>query len=366
MLVAVVMLAACSSGGSSAKSATGSKLSAPAGSVSPAFAAMLTKAGIPIVPTATVHPPPFAYNEWQAYTMELGVKAGNGLTGDQLDALVAMPPGVPGLGYFVAAWIKLAGSPQAKAAGGIMKIRDYSHPERLVFPLAVLALFTNDAWSHLPAKLESASSAGGPAETAQLMSLASNPCSTITGFVTESLNKVFNAIKLEPKFSTAEKWWQKLGVWLATIYNVVVDIAHKVVSGLVSVFTAPIVQIITIGIGAVSVITEIAGYITGFTLDLQMDPDIGIPLHTGELPNHGDGGDTTFRVVSSGRQVARRPQGLCPRDKGRDPGRGCTRVRRRTGTSWGTGLRCSPTSTTSSSGRRPMSSPRSPWTTRRR
>jgi hypothetical protein len=204
-----------------------------------------------------------------------------GILGADIDALAPLPEGAPPMSYFIAAWISQAESPGAKTAARWMGDQDWKHAPDVVFPTAVMALFSADALAHVdaelpPAEATSSSAALGMAATivpAAFVQKASGPCTDVTDFLGRTLTAVFDALRISPStISGLPPILSATAGFLANLWNTAVSFAEGVVNGLIKTLTAPIVQALKVGLGALSVATIVVSYLKTWTLTVDLDP----------------------------------------------------------------------------------------------
>jgi hypothetical protein len=221
----------------------------------------------------------------QAERLLAEVQDHGGVLGAELDVLAPLPEGAPPMSYFVAAWISQKGSPGAKTAARWMGDQDWTHAPDVVFPMAVVALFSADALQHIDRELPPASSAtpesaalavgASIVPAAFVQSPADGPCTTVTEFLGRTLTAVFDALRISPStFNGLPPILSATAGFLAGLWNTAVSFAEGVVQGLVKTLTAPIVEALKVGLGALSVATIVVSYLKTWTLTVDLDPRV--------------------------------------------------------------------------------------------
>lgn len=275
---------------------------APAAASTDEVIARLRDVGI--VVTAADVPEPFGYDERQARNLANAAAAGTGIEGAALDAAATLPADVAPLSYFVAAWIDRAGSPASEWAGEIMGERDWTLAPTYLYPLLVLALFVHDATSGggAPSGTGASHTIGRNAPAVDSLLVVARqegaPCSTVANFVDTTLSSIFDAIKAHPDFGESDGLFGSIGKFFTDLYNAAVDLAAKVVRGLISALTAPVLSTLRSVLSAIALVTEISSYLAGW--DTKITPDRDSPYATGTEPGKGDAGSFTMRAEGLG------------------------------------------------------------------
>ncbi len=247
-----------------------------------ASVADLTGGGIVVVDSesdvGTPRPGSIVVVRARADRMLAEVQGKGGILGADIDALAPLPDGAPPMSYFVAAWISQADSPGAKTAAEWMGQQDWTHSSDVVFPMAVVALFSADALQHLDAELPPA--AGSASDSARAMGAtivpaaftqeASGQCTEVTDFLGRTLTAIFDALRISPSSIAGLPPVLSATVgFFAGLWNSAVSFAEGVVKGLVKTLTAPIVAALKIGLGALSVATVVVSYLRTWTLTVS-------------------------------------------------------------------------------------------------
>jgi hypothetical protein len=218
---------------------------------------------------------------WQVDNLEREHVAGGGYLGAELDELVDLGPAAAGLpfSYLVAAWLADPPTPTAERALGLIGQQSWSQASTVVFPTAVLALFVTDV-AALSVELGWPSTDGPVGFRSGLERAHASPltgiCSTLSGWVNAVLDTLFDALTIELDDGSAFGW-------LADIWNIAVELAGAVITGLVDVLTAPIVGAIADGVAIVGTLAMLASMLQPWTL--TMVPSAGaVPFAVGDEP----------------------------------------------------------------------------------
>ncbi len=220
------------------------------------------------------------------------LQSGGGVTGGQLDDLVPMPEGAPPFSYLVAGWVSGYDSPEASQALALLggaDAHDWTHPAAIMFPNLVMVLFVSNI----------AREAGTEAGTASYQpiqgALVAYPiadgtlCSGLSGWINGVLDSIFNAIKIDD-----DSWVPTI---IKDIWNLAVDLAKEVVSGLISILGGAVVSAIKFGLGIVGTLSLMASYMKPWVVTLASDPTSDHLTHEGEATHKGD---VTATVKASG------------------------------------------------------------------
>jgi len=173
----------------------------------------------------------------QVASLALGAAAGDGITGAALDATVPVGQGAPPFSYLLAAWASTGTSSGAATVRALMGPQDWSQAPDLVFPTMALSLFAADVISAAGAEPTGTPSSADRAVSPDLgqgsrlsaMDLFSSPCTTVTNFIQETLDKLFEVLKLgAPSGSSVVA---KVGSFFVTLWNLAVSLAQTVVNG---------------------------------------------------------------------------------------------------------------------------------------
>lgn len=165
--------------------------------------------------------PGLTLTDWQSANLLRDAAAGQGPTGAQLRVDVPMPDDEMPLDLMVGAWVLDGASPVAKIAKGLMPSLDFDDTVDVIFPAAVVVLFTYeatlaDAAGNVPSSLPAAPVVVAPftvdqfqaaasrpqgfgpatqsARTASRPDLTTNPCGALLAFQEEVLGLVYDAL----------------------------------------------------------------------------------------------------------------------------------------------------------------------------
>jgi hypothetical protein len=274
----------------------------------------LQSAGITIVADETAVPDvatSLTVTEIQADRMIAEAAAGVGRTGAELDAIAPVDPSYPRMSYLLAAYLSaddLPGEhPGADLARGLYAANDerpeptdWTHPESIVFPMAVVALFVQDLMTAATAEgsfeaEDPADEGAGPgappgatdagrsavepasfrlAEAAPQASadIIDSPCSTVTGFISKTIQAVFDVLRVIPGEISKISPLGIFGVLLSALVNHAIGLAQGVVEGLVSVVTAPVLNALRIGLSGLGTASLVLSYFTNERLVVRPGP----------------------------------------------------------------------------------------------
>lgn len=245
-------------------------------------------------PTVTVTGPPvLTLTAWQVANLDAEAAGHGGMTGVDLDTMLPMPPTAPTFADIIGGWVIAAGDPTATAAGVLLDKPDWTHPDQVVFPTAVLTLFEADLLQHVSAASPAASPAAsavasgaawrGNATKIEEVSLVTAPCSEVSNFVDSVLNQVFGLLKVNPtdvsNFVNGVVGGGVLGSiaggvagFLAGFWNHAVDLAEQAVKDVIKGLTQDVLSAMALVIGGVEVITMIRSYLQQWTAAVVANP----------------------------------------------------------------------------------------------
>ena len=303
LVIAVALVASgCRVGGQAASATATPSPSSPAPATSPAtdghvqLEKILAAAGIATVADETTRSPAvpvtgsqvLTLTTWQVANLNAEAVGHGGLTGADLDTMLPMPAATPALADIVGGWVIANGDPTATAAGALLGNPNWTHPEQVVFPTAVLTLFEADLLQHVSAASPGASDASsaawrGNTPVIQDVSLVTAPCSTVSNFVDGVLDKVFSLLKVNPtdvsNFVNGVVGGGILGAiaggvagFLTGFWNHAVDLAEQAVKGVLKALTQPVLNAMALVIGGVAVISMIRSYLQQWTAAVAAVP----------------------------------------------------------------------------------------------
>ncbi len=273
-----------------------------------AAAAVLAGSGIATVAdesastplTAVTGPVRMRFTQAQVRAMALQVSDRGGVLGSALDATTITNTGDVPVSYLLAAWVSTGTSPGAATMRAVMGTQDWADAPAVVFPTIALPLFVSDviAASSLASGTTASggessayrSAIGGPhIEPAALPAdLASAPCALVSGFIQGVLNTVFNALTLTAPSGSGVG--ASIGGFFVRIWNLAVALAQQVVQGLIKAVTGPVVHAIQSIAGAVAVISEVASYLSPWSVKVTADPTSIAAGDSGSFTGVVDGG----------------------------------------------------------------------------
>ena len=237
--------------------------------------------------------------------MLLEARAGQGMAGADLDALIPSDAGLPPTSYLLAGWVSASASPAAALARRIMGVRDWTQAPSIVFPGLVLALYVGDASLYANA-LSSAPNGGvnsrtggsSPATTAarfvrpttgvaaaafiSMRPTVVGICSKVQGFIDGTIGAVFDALghlEAPQAPSTGTGILGSFGAGLqaafdlgAGIVNGLIDAGRFLVVNGVKLATQPILDQIARVAGVLAVATSIVSLLRPWTLRMDAVP----------------------------------------------------------------------------------------------
>jgi len=290
-----LLVTACSQG---ANDATTPSVSAPS---TDELVTQLASAGIGVYDTFDASDPitavtgdvsPVQLQQDQLAGFAAELQSGGGVTGGQLDDLVAMPEGAPPFSYLVAGWVSGYNSPEAAQALALLggaDAHDWTHPATIMFPNLVLMLFVSNI----------AREAGAEAGTTSYQpiqgALVAYPiadgtlCSGLSGWINGVLDSIFNSIKIDD-----DSWVPTI---IKDIWNLAVDLAKGVVAGLISILGGAVVSAIKLALGIAGTLSLMASYMKPWVVTLAAQPASDHLKHDGEATHKGD---VTATVKASG------------------------------------------------------------------
>ncbi len=191
----------------------------------------------PLVPVSK--PIGLQFTQAQVASLAMGAADDDGITGAALDATVPVGKGAPPFSYLLAAWASTGTSQGASAVRAVMGPQNWGQAPTLVFPSVALALFTADVMAAAGSQATGTSAvsdlavdpARGQSPQLSPMDLFSSPCTTVTNFIQETLDKLFEVLKLGPPSGSSVV--AEVGGFFVTLWNVAISLAQTVVNGLI-------------------------------------------------------------------------------------------------------------------------------------
>ncbi|MCS5713282.1 hypothetical protein NVV95_01810 [Herbiconiux sp. CPCC 205716] len=236
----------------------------------------------------------------QAERMITEASLGAGVSGAELDALVPAEPGYPSASYLLAAWISSAELPGEHPGAELVRPLyddpegiDWTHPQSIVFPMVVVALFVQDfltaaaedgsfgeeattpgasAGERGPASAVTAALQRAPAPAAVTAGVLDAPCSTLTGFLSSAVQKVFDVLRVVPQAISGIEELGPFGLLAGAVIGGAIDLAQGVVSGLISSVTAPALNVLRVALTGLGVASEVLSFFTGQRLTVTAAP----------------------------------------------------------------------------------------------
>lgn len=272
----------------------------------------------PLVPVSG--PEVLTLTRWQVDNISSEVADHDGVLGSDLDTVLPMPANSPQLADIVGGWAITKADPIATSAAALLGTPDWTHPDQVVFPTAVTALFAADLLQHVsraeaqptsgatPSTTSSEAPSSTPSETPSMTatptpdesgtvsgaaydvpaaapvpaSVVTAPCTTVAGFVDSVLDQVFSILHLDPAGVAAYLNGQVGGLagailsglasFLVTFWNTAVRLARQALEAVVSQITAPILKAMATAIGGVAVFTMLRSYLKRWTTSVTPTP----------------------------------------------------------------------------------------------
>jgi hypothetical protein len=261
----------------------------------------------------------FVVTSWQAVNMSEEVATQSGIIGSDLNKMLPMPPKTPRFDDVIGGWVSSRVDADSVAAGQLMDSPDWSHPDQIVYPTAVLMMFMSDVLGHVPApaavptaSLSTASDASYDVPSVASDGVIETVCG-VGNFVENVLDQVFAALTLDP---------EKVGAWvngalgggitgavasqiasfLASFWNETLALARKTLDEVIARIGAPVIATMTAIIGAIGVFATIRSYLKPWKIDVVGQPatnELGV-----SSPNTGSLGVT----IDKNAEVADWPQ----------------------------------------------------------
>jgi hypothetical protein len=272
-----------------------------------AATALLAGSGIATVPDESSSTPMAAvtgrermrFTQAQVRAMALQVADHGGVLGSALDVATTTRPGDVPVSYLLAAWVSTGTSSGAVAVRDAMGAQDWTGAPSLVFPTIALPLFVSDVITATPTRGAPPSSAqssvyrkatAGPEieSVALRANVTTGPCTLVSSFIQGVVNTVFNALSITAPSGAGVG--ASIGGFFVGIWNVAVALAQQAVQGLIKAVTGPVVAAIQSVAGAVAVISEVASYLSPWSVQVTADPTSIAAGDTGSFTGVVDGG----------------------------------------------------------------------------
>jgi hypothetical protein len=279
-----------------------------------AMQAALARSGIATVPDGSTDPAaaapeapltaaasPLELLDFQTHALAVGAWAGATWSGAELDDVVPLPdgtPGIPSTSALLAAYVASADSPGGALSRALMAGQDLLAPATLHFPAVVLMLFVSDLATdggRLPAP--SPSPGTSALDTTELLALAQTGstvarhvapaisidtiCSDTATWINNTIDRLFNALKLAVPDNVP-------GAVVVTAVNFLISAGAFVSKGLIGALTAPVL----------ATVRSIAALIAGVAEHIATV----LPYAVKVAATGGAGGGATF-VLGSNLQI---------------------------------------------------------------
>lgn len=248
--------------------------------------------------------------EHQLAVMADEVAAQSGLRGSDLDAAAPMPPDMPALSFWIAAWLHDAPTPRAQlAADWYEPETDWTQAPQLLYPRAVILMFVADIAEDMDRTsppldpdsqflIQAASPVASPTQTVlaagEFISIGDDAagggvvgaaCEAISTFFGNQIAALFNALRLSDHWLGSGGVFGFIGGLVADLWNTVIGIASDVTVGLVRNLTRPVVEALATAVAVAGVVSQIGTYIQGWNIDVDADPGM-IAFAVGSAPDN--------------------------------------------------------------------------------
>ncbi len=259
-----------------------------------ALTATLETGGVTVVAEPTLAaldaaPTVIVLSRGQVDSMTAQLAAGGGWTGAELDGFTEVPIEGPPLSFMLAGWARDYTGAGAQAARSLMGEQDWTVPDAIVWPEAVLSLLLADVTADDAGADAAAPAALGP--TIATASLASPRlpaldvgalCSATADFVSGALARVHQAINraAEAAAAAAERVGGKIfggviGSAIGWLVGAAVKLFNEVVQGILKAITtllAPFILAVKAALVVISVVQSVAAAVRPWSLRITGDP----------------------------------------------------------------------------------------------
>ena len=240
------------------------------------------------------------FTQAQTASLSVGAADGDGISGATLDATVPVGKGAPPFSYLLAAWASTGTSKGAATVRAIMGPESWGQAPDLVFPTIALPLFTADVVTAVGGQTTRTSAADdraidpalgqGPRLTA--MDLFTSPCTTVTNLIQETLDKLFEVLKLGPPSGSSVV--AKVGSFFVTLWNVAVSLAQTVVNGLIK-YSAKFFSAVVDIAGAAFALAELVSNLVPWSAKVTAVPtSVALGGNSGSFKAVIGGGGVTY------------------------------------------------------------------------
>jgi len=222
----------------------------------------------------------------QVETMAVSAADGGGIAGSTLASVVKTAKGMAPFSYVLASWVLNAATPGSEAVRRLMGTQDWRRAPSITFPTIALPLFVSDVIANTPragGHAPAAASAPVAATTAVLqpMGFFDAPCSTISNFVQDTIDGVFNALRLTPASGVGAA--AGIANFFVTLWNGAVVLAQQVVQGLINKVSQFVVSKIRLAAGTAIVIANIVSYLNPWSVKVVALPSSVVAGDIGEF-----------------------------------------------------------------------------------
>ena len=234
-----------------------------------------TSTGIRVVSDtgATVHPAAspasgLDFTVEQATILQRQAENGTGTLGATLDTVAETP--IP-MSALLAAYARGVDTPGAKLAAEMLAPQDLTHPQDVVFPLAVLALFASDAAHAMGGASDLSLSAAGSGE--------GGLCSAVTDAIYNGVNKLFDALHINqinmPKTGVAffDGLFQGLADLVVGGINYVVEAVRTLVIKGIEWTVGQLLSLVADVAAVAAIVAEFGTAMSRLRLKVEADPE---------------------------------------------------------------------------------------------
>jgi hypothetical protein len=218
--------------------------------------------------------------EFQVHALAVGVWAGAGFTGAEIDTVLPLPPsldGMPTTSQLLAGYVAAAATPGGALARALMSGQNLLAPSALRFPAVVLTLFAADLAAPKAGSTSGAVFTHGSITHAVDERLAGGICSDGKNWINRTIGGFFSALRLATPANLP-------GAIVVTIWNWLVSAGQAFVQNLITTVTDAVLSTIrSIAAGVSTVALQIAAL---------------VPYSVKVLASGADGGGGTFRLGS--------------------------------------------------------------------
>ena len=217
-----------------------------------------TAATAPIIPV-TGAMAPNRLLRWQAHNLAIEIRNRGGRDGAMWDVTIPVPEGNPPPSLILAGYVATATTPGGDLARAIMGEQDWTQIATIHFPAVIGALLVADiARERSPLTVR---------QLAVPLGARQGVCSSLQGWVEQTIAAIFDALKLEEPDDT-------VGQVITGIWNWIVDVGETVVGGLVTELTEGMLSIVRAVAGLVGTASQIVSLLQPWTISIEPMPEV--------------------------------------------------------------------------------------------